>query len=196
LISKAKQVQAMQSYLDKWLDRAEETEDEISTADLAKEIVEGFHTLLEDSLTSPAPLVPHVGMAFKVPWASGVQFVGHIEGNRVWIINTTSQYGSFAPVDGPLWGRVEPSKAAKGGPGNNPDYNPGDRLSRAQRRYSYEVIATGDKCVLLKDVRTGELTSDSNSNIERYYQREKSSAGRTESGDSGTGVHRNVDLFG
>lgn len=194
MISKADQVKAVQSYLDKWLDRVEETEDEVSTGDLAKEIVEGFHGLLERSYAPPAPLVPHVGMGFKAPWASGVQFVGHIEGDRVWIINGTSLYGSFASASGPLWGRVEPSRAAKGGPGNNPDHKPGDRLSRAQRRHSYEVIATGDKCVLLKDTRTGELTSDSNANIEKYYQKE-GNAGHVEHHSARTNSPRPLDLF-
>jgi len=61
-----------------------------------------------------------------------------------------------------------------GKPGNNPDWLVGDRVSLGQRASTYEVVATGDQCVLLTDISTGEMQADSNTNMERYYRREES----------------------
>lgn len=61
-----------------------------------------------------------------------------------------------------------------GEPGNNPDWRVGDRVSLSQRLAEYEIIATGDECVLMQDLNTGELQADSNSNMKRYYRREES----------------------
>ena len=59
-------------------------------------------------------------------------------------------------------------------PGNNPDWQVGDRVSLGQGISKYDIVATGDLCVLMMDIRTGEVQADSNTNLSRYYRREES----------------------
>lgn len=54
----------------------------------------------------------------------------------------------------------------------NPEWFVGERLSQHQREHTFEIIATGPQCVLMKHAITGSLAVDSNKNLERYYKRE------------------------
>jgi hypothetical protein len=55
---------------------------------------------------------------------------------------------------------------------SNPDWIVGDSLSIGQRQHVFEIIATGPNCVLMRNVKTGSLTVDSNASLDKHYQKE------------------------
>jgi len=132
---------------------------------------------------SEAAQPPKVGMAFKTPAVTSkvyhVAWIGHHhvseESDLVcWVIEAGADYGMFVPYDSQFWRIVTPSNAKAGGRGNNKDgWKPGDKLSLLQRRRHYEVLEVGDKCVLLRDAGSGELQADSNTNLEKHYNKER-----------------------
>jgi len=166
LPSRAKQVAEMEKFLNAMLDGEE------SVTDVAEKIVDGYHALLSAGIKAGIPPL-HEGLAFKSPLTTHVHHVAWTDGERAWIVTAASRYGFFGPVDHPLWKYVEYTTAKTGAPGNNPDWKAGDLISRNQRRFRYEVIATGDKCVLLRDLESAVLTADTNENMKKHYQREK-----------------------
>jgi len=150
--------------------------------------VKDVATLIVDSIyamwtvdVSAAPTVPKVGMAFKAPnVTSKVYFVAWIgeefDGglDLAWVIDAGADYGTFVPLHSGLW-RVITLSSSKGGESlvNKDGWKVGDRLSLMQRAAQFTVIAVGDKAVLMRDDRTGSLQADSNTNLKRYYQKER-----------------------
>lgn len=165
--TRAKQIAEVEKYLTRLLDS-----EDMTVGEAAAEIVEGFHSLLSVGIKAGVPPL-HEGLAFKSPLTTHVHHVAWTDGEKVWIVTAGSRYGFFGPVDHPLWEYVEYTTAKTGAPGNNPDWKVGDRISRNQRRFKYEVIATGDKCVLLRDEESGVLTADNNENMKKHYKKER-----------------------
>lgn len=165
LPSRAKQVAEMEKFLNAMLDGEE------SVTDVAEKIVDGYHSLLSAGIKAGIPPL-HEGLAFKSPLTTHIHHVAWTDSEKAWIVTAASRFGFFGPVDHPLWRYVEHTTAKAGTPGNNPDWKVGDQVSRDQRRFRYEVIATGDKCVLLRDKESGVLTPDANDNMKKYYRKE------------------------
>lgn len=169
LPTRAKQIAAVAALLEK----AADADPPLSLADLAEVVVDGYL----DMITPAKPaLHPHVGMAFKHATSSSVQHVAHnftsVRGHEVvWCVSGASRFGFLVPVESTYWDNAETSTAKSGAPGNNPDWQPGDKVSRSQRAQKFEVVATGDKCVLLMDW-DGVPQPESNDNMKNYYKRE------------------------
>jgi len=176
--TKAAQVSAVAAFLDL------EENDGRSLEEIAKQIVEGYHTLLLGKLKSPASPA-RLGMLFKTPLDGKVRrYVWEGEG-KVWIVGETDSYGWLGPLTGPLLEYCEEYRPKRRRDGkmveltdaeiaeewNNPDWQAGDVMSQHQRQHSFEVIATAPQSVLLRGT-DGRLTVDSNSNLKQYYKRE------------------------
>jgi hypothetical protein len=145
--------------------------------ELAKIVVNGVYDLWGKTLDDP-PLVPHVGMAFSVPFLSSIHFVGWIGEEygkeRIWVINATSDFGFFTTRSSDLWRLASPSRAKVGAPGSNADgWASGDRVSLSQRRLHLTVLETGNESVLMRSNTDSSLWTDSNSNMKKYYTKEK-----------------------
>lgn len=158
--------------------------------DIAKDIVNGFHEALSKGLDKPVtPIRP--GMLVKVPWDGKVWRVGWLANDELWLVGETSAYGWLGWVSEPeKWRYCEEYRPKKrvlvDGKGkmlemsdediaeawSNPDYQVGDKLSLQQRVSSFEVIATGPKCALMRNTETGGLVADSNANLDKHYHRE------------------------
>jgi hypothetical protein len=160
-----KQIERVAEYLD-----SEKTEG-MSLDDVATTIVDGYHSLLRSELKRPV-LIPHLDMAFKHPALSGVWHVAWQDGSKVWLVSASSRFGWFADEQDTFWEYAEQSTAKSGAPGNNPDWQVGDQVSQRQRQFRFEVLATGDKCVLLRNVDTLLLRVESNDNLKQHYRRE------------------------
>lgn len=158
--------------------------DERTVEDVAKTIVDGMYEMWMRGETSP-PIPLHLGQAFKAPnVASKVYFVGHIGEmwwgpksgtvSTIWVVDSSSEYGSLMQFDRPFWRIVTPSTAKSGGPGNNKaGWKVGDKVSSCQRAHRYEIIATADKCVLLHKIGSPTMwQAEPNSALEKLYRRE------------------------
>jgi hypothetical protein len=151
-----------------------------SVQDVATRIVDSIYDMWSVDVTE-APQPPKVGMAFKTPAVTSkvyhVAWIGEeFSGGPLiaWVIDAGSDYGTFVPYDSRFWRILTPSAAKAGGPGKNKDgWKAGDKLSLLQRRRHYEVLEVGDKCVLLRDINSGILQADSNANLEKYYNKER-----------------------
>jgi hypothetical protein len=158
--------------------------DERTVTDVAKIIVDGMYDLWTRGESDP-PIPLNLGMAFKAPLVAKVYFVGWIGEmwwgpklgtvETAWIISSDSDYGSLMPVDRPFWRIVTPSTAKSGAPGNNKDeWKPGDVVSVFQRSASYEILAVGDKCVLMSKLGSPTMIyAESNAGLKRYYNKER-----------------------
>lgn len=166
LPSKSKQVEAVQALLDAALDR-----EDFTTEDLATEIVNGYHKLLTSGVKKPVTY-PHVGLAFKTPFASKVYHVAYDMCDLVWVVSADSRHGDFIRKDDPFWSRVEHSTAKSGAPGNNKNWTVGEFVTRSWGMEHFKIVATGDKCVLLQDC-TDDISAESNDNMEKYYKKER-----------------------
>ncbi len=154
--------------------------EERTVQDVATRIVDGIYDMWSVDVTS-APQPPKVGMAFKTPSVTskvyhvawiGEEFSGGPD--VCWVIESGSDFGMFVPYDSQFWKILTPSTAKAGGPGSNKDgWKTGDRVSLLQRRRYLNVIEVGDKCVLLRDERTGMLQADSSANLKKYYNKER-----------------------
>lgn len=153
----------------RWLDS--EANEGRDLHDIATDVVDGFHSLLKGGIKQEVP-TPHVGLAFKSPFDGKTRHIAWMSGERVWVVSSDSRFGAFWPTSSDAWSYVEESRAKAGAPGNNPKWSVGDRVLRSQGMNRYEVIATGDKCVLLRDRRDWEVLPESNDNMALYYQRE------------------------
>jgi hypothetical protein len=176
-----------------------ERNQERSLKEIATEIVDGYHEMLLGGIKKPAtPL--REGMLLKSPFDAKVRRVAWLddEAGKVWIIHETSSYGWLGHLyHASAWEYCEefwPNKAvetgellASGKPKkkyvpmtdeeiteawSNPDWTVGDKVSQHQREHTYEVIATGPQCVLMRHAVTGTLAADSNKNLAQYYKRE------------------------
>lgn len=176
--SKPEQIKAVARFLDQ-----EELEGK-SLEEIAKAIVEGYHKLLLGKLKSPASPA-RLGMLFKTPLDGKLRrFVWEGEG-RAWVVSETDSYGWLGPLSGPLLeyceefrpkrrrdGKmVEPTDDDIAEEWSNPDWQVGDVVSQHQRQYSFEVIATAPRSVLLKGA-DGRLTVAENGDLSKYYKRE------------------------
>ena len=183
LPSKPQQIAAVAKFLD-----SDFTEGK-SLDEVAKAIVNGYHEALLKGLKKPVTELRQ-GMLFKMPVDGKVRRVAWMEGDRVWIVGETDSYGWLGTVSDDLWGLCEEfypktytiidgkRKLAEmteeqiEEAWSNPDWKVGDQVSQRQRQHISEVIATGPQCVLLRNVKTGVLTVDSNSSLDKHYQKE------------------------
>jgi hypothetical protein len=180
LPSKSDQIKAVAKFLDS--DKTEGRDLE----DIAKEIVEGYLDALTSKIKLPAQPI-RVGMLFKSPTDAKVKRVVWIEGDTVWYVTDSSLYGWLGPLHDDWWSRCEEFRPRKKGADgkmaemtddeiaeawDNAEHKVGDRFSQNQRQNTYEVIAVGPVCVLMRNVKTYALVSDSNRDLERYYRRE------------------------
>ena len=183
LPSKPQQIAAVTKFLD-----SDFTEGK-SLEEVAKAIVNGYHDALVKDLKKPATTL-RLGMLFKMPLDAKVRRVAWMDDSQVWVVSETDSYGWLGALEDPLWGVCEEfyPKTAKLVDGkrkmfemtddeiaeawSNPDWVVGDKLSLGQRQHSFEVIATGPKNVLLRDVKTGRLNADDNSSLDKHYQKE------------------------
>lgn len=169
--SKSKQVEAVADFL------ADPRNEERTAEELAKIVVDGVYDLWGKTLEDP-PLIPHVGMAFKVPFLTSVQFVGW-EGEehgkeKLWIVNATSDFGFITTKQSDLWKLASPSSAKSGAPGtNSDDWEPGTTVSLSQRKIYLTILQVGTKAVLMRNNSDLSLWAESNSNMKKYYTREK-----------------------
>ena len=159
--------------------------------DIATEIVDGFHEMLLSAVKKPAtPL--RLGMLIKAPWDGKVRRIAWLddEAGVVWVVNETSSYGWLGHISPPVWDYCEEFRPKRrvevDGKGkmlemtdeeieeawSNPDYRVGDQVSQHQREHTYEVIATGPACALMRNSKTGGLQVDSNKNLGQYYKKE------------------------
>ena len=190
--SRKQQIDAVVKFLDS------ERNQERSLKEIATEIVDGYHEMLLKGIKKPAtPL--RVGMLLKSPFDAKVRRVVWIDDEApiLWIVHEASSYGWLGPVTSPAWSFCEehhPSKMVdtdvilpSGKPKrksvemtdeeiteawSNPDWAVGDRVSQSQRAHTFEVIAAGPACVLMRHAVTGSLAVDSNKNLSTYYKRE------------------------
>lgn len=118
-------------------------------------IVDGLHNMLlegvreaEPGLAGP-PLELALGVSFKSTLTDKIYHVAWMGDLSAWLVSADSRYGLFVPYDCTMLRYTKPSTAKAGAPGNNAKgWKVGDKVI-AVRQYRYEIIATGDKCVLL-----------------------------------------------
>lgn len=159
--------------------------------DIATEIVDGFHEMLLSAVKKPATPLRR-GQLIKSPYDAKVRRVAWLsdQENAVWIVHETSSYGWLGPLLPATWEYCEDFRPKRrvevDGKGkmlemtdeeieeawSNPDYRVGDQVSQHQREHTYEVIATGPVCVLMRHTKTGVLLVDSNKNLGQYYKKE------------------------
>lgn len=171
--SRAAQIKRVAEFLEDSVDK-ERTLDQVATI-----IVDSIYDMWTVDILA-APTVPKVGMAFKTPAiASKIYFVAWIgeeyEGREVaWIVDAAADYGVIAPVDSSFW-RIITLSSSKGGENiaNKDGWKAGDKLSLMQRTAKFEILAVGDKAVLLRNTATGSLQADSNANLKKYYNKER-----------------------
>lgn len=169
--SKAAQVRAVEDFL------ADPANDDRTVGELAKIVVDGVYDLWGKTLDEP-PLVPHVGMAFKVPFLSDAHFVaweGEEHGKeKMWIVNAGSDFGFMTTRSSDLWRLATPSSAKVGAPGSNADgWKSAQTVSLSQRKLYLDVLEVGNKTVLMRSRSDLSLWAESNANMKKYYSREK-----------------------
>lgn len=177
LPSKKQQVAAVMKFLDS--DRNEGR----SLEEIASDVVEGYL----DAITPPSPpSVLRVGMLIKTLTGNKAHRVAWIGGESAWVVPETGGYGWLGELDNDLWKYSEEYRPKKRIDGKmvemtdemiteawaNPDWKVGDLVSQHQREFKFEVIATGPQCVLLRNLKSGALCADSNTNLSKYYKRE------------------------
>lgn len=161
-----------------------------SLKEIATDIVDGYHEALTANLRPSQNL--KVGMLFKGIIDGKVRRVAWLDDERgmVWVVHETSSYGWLGSSDAALWKYAEEYRPKRrvviDGKGkmvemsdediaeewSNPDHQVGDQLSQRQREHVHEIIAVGPQCALLRNLKTDELTVDSNRNLEAYYKKE------------------------
>lgn len=183
LPSKADQITAVAEFLDSERNEGRDLED------IAKDIVEGYLEALVSKIKKPAQPV-RLGVLIKMPLDAKVRRVQWMDGDLLWVVTDNASYGWLGPVSDEFWKYCEeyrPKKRVKvdgkdklvemtdeeiAEAWDNPDWQVGVKLSQNQRQHSFEIIAVGPSCALLRNVKTGTLVSDSNTNLARYYRRE------------------------
>lgn len=154
-----------------------------SLNEIATDIVEGY---LEALTPPPPPLNLRTGMLIKTVLGNKAHRVAWIGGEEVWVVPEAGGHGWLGSIRTRFWTCCEEYRPKKRIDGkmvemtdemideawSNPDWSVGDQVSQRQRQFTFEVIATGPQCVLLRDLKTGKLTADSNNNLAKYYRRE------------------------
>lgn len=172
--NKAQQINRIADVLEKW------AEEDVPVMDAAKRIVEGMYEMWQRGVESP-PMSIVTGQAFKLPWSSSIYRVtweGDSDWGKgalrkvVWVTDATTKQGTVALADADVWRLAVPSTSKAIPKENALGYVVGDSLSVGQGRYHYTVLATHEKCLLLREKGTFKLQVESNDLIEKYYRRE------------------------
>lgn len=155
----------------------DEDNEDRTAKELAAIVVNGIYDMWTKGVDT-APVMPHVGVAFKTPLLAKTSFVGWIGEEfgkeKVWVIDSETSYGLMMSSSAAIWRTVSMSSAKVGAPGiNKDDWTTGQRLSLSQRRTHLSILAVGLKTVLMRDDSTLSLWADSNENLKRYYRKEK-----------------------
>lgn len=173
--NKSQQINRVADALEKWAD------EDMPTMDAAKRIVEGMYEMWGKGIESP-PINITTGQPFKLPWSSSIYRVtweGDADWGKgstrrtVWVTDSTTRYGSFVLADADVWRLAVPSTSKAVPAPNALGYKVGDRVSSSQRRYYFDVAATHEKCLLLKEVGALNYKVEPNDLIEKYYRRER-----------------------
>lgn len=181
LPTRKQQIEAVAKFLDS--DRNEGR----SLQEIAGEIVDEYLGVI----TPPPPaLVVRQGMLLKTVVTNKAYRVVWIGGEEAWIVSEMGGYGWLGSLDSEFWTHCEEYRPKRrvqvDGKGkmvemtdeeiaeawDNPDHKVGDKVSLRQRIATFEVVAVGPQCVLLRDLKTGVLQVDSNRNLEQYYHKE------------------------
>lgn len=163
---------------------------------IAKDIVEGYLDALLKDIKKPA-LPLRQGMLIKSPADGKVRRVAYLDEKAVWLITDNASHGWLGYPERDIWQYCEeftPSKMVETGEvkpdgkpvkkrvdmteqdideaWSNPDWKVGQRVSFGQRMITFEIIAVGPACVLMR--KDGDLTlwSEPNANMEKFYRRE------------------------
>lgn len=153
--------------------------------DIARDIVDGYLGALVRDIKKPAQPI-RLGMLFKTPLDAKPRRVAWMDDQRVWYVTEDASYGYLGPLKADWWQFCEEYRPKRRTDGkmvemsdediaeawSNPDWKVGDRVSLGQRTGVYDIIATGPKCVLLSDIKTGSLMADDNRNLAKFYHRE------------------------
>ena len=177
--TRAKQIEAVATLLEKFLDAPEY--EEATTGDVAKKIIDGIYDMWTRDVESASfPLV--VGKAFKTPMATKVYHVAWIgEAWRhgalreaVWVVSADSDYGTLTDYDSPLWRIVFPSNAKAGAPGaSDAGWKVGDLIAHSWGQFKYEILAVGVKANLIRRIGTDDIRAEPSSMLEKYYRKVK-----------------------
>ena len=181
LPSRKQQIDAVAKFLDS------ERNEGRTLEDIAAEIVDGYLA----AITPASPALPlREGMLVKSPITAKVYRVVWLREGLVWAVGDTAGYGWLGSDSEDFWKRCEEYRPKRrvviDGKGKmvemsdsdieeewaNEKYSVGDQVSQRQRQFIFEIIATGPQCVLMRNVKTDELVTDSNRNLEQYYRKE------------------------
>lgn len=165
LPSRSKQIEWLSSQLESGAEAEE------SLSKFAGRIVDSFHEMLTADLKDGTPPL-HEGSVFKSPTSAKVHLVAWMDDSRAWVVTADSRYGIFGTLDSPFWRLTEHSRSNPDLLRKNPDWKPGDVVSRNQRLYRGRVLAVGNKCALLEDLNSGDVQPESNENLAKYYRKE------------------------
>ena len=160
-----------------------------SLEEIAAEIVDGYL----DAITPPPPSpIIRPGMLLKTVVANKAYRVAWVEGDDFWVVPEAGGNGWLGHMSEDFWSYCEEYRPKRrvviDGKGkmvemtdeeiakawDNPDHKVGDTFSLRQRTATFEVVAVGPQCALLRDLKTGVLQVDSNRNLKQYYRRETS----------------------
>lgn len=169
--TKAAQIKRVADFL------SDDSNEERTAEELASVVVNGMYDMWGKGIQDP-PLIPHLGMAFKLPWLTSPHFVAWIgeefEKERIWIVSATSDFGFMTTRTADFWSIATPSSAKSGGPGTNLDgWEGGMKVSLSQRRTHLTILQVGSKAVLMRNDSDLNLWAESNANMKKYYKREK-----------------------
>ena len=165
LPSRSKQAEWLSSQLESGAEAEE------SLSKFASRIVDSFHEMLTADMKDGTPPL-HEGAVFKSPFSTKTYLIAWSDESRAWVVTSDSRYGMFGPAVGPFWEYTEHSRSNPDLLRKNPDWKPGDVVSRNQRLYRGRVLAVGNKCVLLEDLNDGDVQPESNENLAKYYRKE------------------------
>ncbi len=172
--NRAQQINRIADVLEKWAD------EDMPVEDAAKRIVDGMYEMWQRGVDTP-PMSIVTGQAFKLPWSSSIYRVtweGDVDWGKgalrrvVWVTDATTKQGTMALADADVWRLAAPSSSKAVPKDNALGFQVGDKLSVSQRRYHYAVLATHEKCLLLRETGTFKVQVESNDLIEKYYRRE------------------------
>lgn len=170
---KSQQIQRVADFL------SDERNEDRSAEELATIVVNSMYEMWGKEMKDP-PLIPHVGMAFKLPFLSSPQFVAwkgdEFGREKLWIVNATTDFGFMISSTSDLWSIASTSSAKTGGPGLNADgWEPGQPVGLAQKQAQTHltILQVGLKAVLMRNNADLSLWSESNTNMKKYYKKEK-----------------------
>lgn len=111
------------------------------------------------------------GDTFKSTITEKIYHVGWMGSGWVWLVTADSRYGLLCPEDSDFLKYTKPSSAKAGSPGNNAKgWQKGDKIT-GLRSLRFEIIATGDKCVLLHGDELNLPFAVPNDDMEQYYKK-------------------------